>query len=426
MEKTLWTYTFGCKVNQFDTSQMELDVSQDSRWRINDKTKEPNAVLINTCTVTESADKQARQLVRRIQRKHPEAKVVVTGCYAQSRPQDFENLGVTSIIPMKEQAKLGESLDLDKNHAKEMKELPTVFRRTRAFLKMQDGCNAYCSFCILPYVRGRSRSIELEKIIELAQSYETHHYSELIVTGTHIGTYGRDLNPRMKLAEALQQMLDETESINMRISSLEPTTLTPDIIRLSRNNERIMPHFHIPMQSGCDSVLRRMNRKNTVENYVSRVTKLSESKPNMGLGADVIVGFCGETDSEFEQTRSVVAQLPFTYLHVFPYSPRPDTKASGFEDTVPVEEKKRRVHVLRQIAKQKSKAFCEKHQGRTVPVLLEKKRDEDGKITGHTHNYIRVKVDGPDRLMEMQVDVKLADLFENNSGDSFGMYGEVV
>lgn len=420
----MWTYTFGCKVNQFDTSKIELDTSSDHDWVINRRSQSPQAVVINTCTVTESADKQARQLVRRIKRNHPEAKLIVTGCYAESRPEDFTKYGVTT-VPIRQQHQISDHLGISQAKPKPLVELPTIIKRTRASLKMQDGCNAYCSFCILPYVRGRSKSIELPALVKLAQSYESHGYLELIVTGTHIGAYGRDLSPRLRFSDALKAILDATKHIEIRISSLEPTTLTPDIIKLFGESSRILPHFHIPMQSGSDTVLKRMNRKNRVQNYADRIEKLSNQRPDTAIGADVIVGYCGETQEEFEETRSVIEKLPLTYLHVFPYSGRPGTKAVSMEDNVPVAEKRRRVSVLRAISEKKSAQFYQQHLGKEMPVLLEKKRDARGRIMGHTSNYIPVAVEGHDRLMETKPLVKLLAL-ERNDQNELSVCGQMV
>lgn len=417
-KKTLKTYTFGCKVNWFDSAQVESAVSQFKTWDIDPKSKNPDAVLINTCTVTESADKQARQLIRKINRDHPQAKIIVTGCYAEADSQRISQMpGVTDVVAIKDRPKINESLGLPSLTEKDaFKTMAQTSQRTRAYLKMQDGCNAYCAFCVLPYVRGRSRSIDIKTLIELAQSYENHGYKEMIITGTHVGSYGRDLSPRMTFAKALDHILKETDAIRLKISSLEPTTLTPEFIKLMDGNLRIAPHFHIPMQSGSDDVLKRMNRKNKAQNFNERIIALSKTQDDVCIGTDVIVGFCGETEKDFQASYDALRDLPINYFHVFPYSGRPGTRAENvFMDDVAPQVKKERVKVLRELSFQKQTEFYRRFENTTEKILVEKKRDVEGYLQGQTTRYVRVKIKGHDRLQEKEVDVKLSQLNKQNT-----------
>lgn len=424
-EKIIHTYTFGCKVNWFDTSSIERLLEKDGHGKVDDsQTLIPDTVVINSCTVTEAADKQARQLIRKVSRKHPDAKIVVTGCYAQSKPKEIQEMpGVSHVVSLNDQYKLPQLLGWNEEVKQEF--LPVYSKRTRANLKLQNGCNAYCSFCILPYIRGRSTSIALEHIVEQAKFYAAQGHHELVLTGTHIGGWGRDLNPRRRFSEAVQAILDAVPHMNVRISSLEPTTLTPDLIKVIRNNPRIQPHFHIPLQSGSETVLRRMNRKYKVKNFRDRIEALFAAQENVSIGTDVIVGYPGETDEEFEQTRSLLEQLPINYFHVFPYSPRPGTKANSLVDDVKFEVKKERVRILREMSRQMRLKFFQRFVGKNEKVFVEKGRDENGKLCGITPHYIQVRFDGGDRLMGSEIDVKLTKIEKSHRDEDF-MAGMVL
>ncbi len=370
----------------------------------------PDVVVINTCTVTSSADRQARQLLRRVHREHPDAKIVVTGCYGEREPERLQKFeGVTQVLPITKQTMLPQVLGWE-----EKETVPPMMERftfqTRAVLKMQDGCNAYCSFCVLPYVRGRSRSLPLSDLVRQAKGFVQSGHREIIVTGTHLGAYGRDLHPRLRFSDALRSIADASPNHFVRISSLEPTTLTPDFIRVVSERPNIRPHFHIPLQSGSDSVLRRMNRKYKVHHYRQRIEALAKVRETLGIGADVIAGFPGETEAEFNETVCVVQELPITYLHVFPYSPRSGTRASMWSDDVPHAVKKERVHCLLEIGRRKRRDFHSRFLGKTVPVLVEKTRDIKNRLTGYSPHYMAVRLEGPDRLMEREVAVRILSL----------------
>jgi threonylcarbamoyladenosine tRNA methylthiotransferase MtaB len=424
-ENIIHTYTFGCKVNWYDTSSIERLLEKDGHGKVDDsQSMTPDTVVINSCTVTNAADKQARQLIRKVSRKHPNAKIVVTGCYAQSKPQEIKEMpGVSHVVAINDQYKLPQMLGWNEDVKEEF--LPVYSKRTRANLKLQNGCNAYCSFCILPYIRGRSTSIALENILEQAKFYEAQGHHEMVLTGTHVGGWGRDLNPRRRFSEAVQAILDAVPTMNLRISSLEPTTLTPDLIKVVRNNPRIQPHFHIPLQSGSDSVLRRMNRKYKIKNFRDRIEALFAAQKNVSIGTDVIVGYPGETEEEFQQTFDLLSELPINYFHVFPYSPRPGTKANTLVDDVSADVKKQRVRLLRNLSQKKRFAFFGIFQGTQEKIVVGKGRDENGMLRGITPHYIPVHFDGGDRLMGCEIEVELMDIRKSKQDEDY-MIGRVI
>ncbi len=379
----------------------------------------PDVVIVNTCTVTSSADRQARQLLRKIHREHPDARIVVTGCYAQADAKAVRAIaGVTHVIPMREQTRIPELLGLDRT-----RKIPAEVRfanRTRAFLKLQDGCNSYCSFCVLPFIRGRSRSWPLEELTNRARAFEQAGFREIVVTGTHVGAFGRDLKPKLRFSDALRGISEAVPDTAIRVSSLEPAALTPDVLRAVRDLPRIRPHFHVPFQSGSDRILERMNRKYRAETFAERVGALVQTRPRMGLGTDVIVGFPGETDEDFELTIRWIERLPVTFLHVFRFSARPGTRAAALDGAVAEPVKYARMKRLIALGEEKRRAFHESFVGSVQPVLVENKRDEGNRLAGYTPHYIPVRIQGPDELMGREIDVRLI----RREGES--VMGEVI
>ena len=397
----LWTYTFGCKVNQADTAYLENSLAQSTGCEVNQDTP-PDTILINTCTVTASADRQARRLIRRLHRMYPESKVVVTGCYAQAKPHEVSQLeGVHTVLPLAGQRAFVERW----GGAPLSGAFFPQTKKTRLNLKLQDGCNAYCSFCILPYVRGRSRSIDPE-LLEAAARDAREKFHEIVLTGTHLAGYGRDLSPRLRLSDIVRRILAAAPGMFARISSLEPTGLTPDFIRLVSQEKRIRPHFHIPLQSASAKVLRRMNRKYTAKNFHDRILALHAASRDPMIGTDVIVGFPGETAADFEETYRFLEALPLTQIHVFPYSPREGTRASAWEDDVPFAEKKARVHRLMALSRRKKLDFLSAFVGRVEPVLVELHEDAQGRLKGHNPHHALVHFAGPARLKQREVEVR--------------------
>ncbi|MFH1263374.1 MAG: tRNA (N(6)-L-threonylcarbamoyladenosine(37)-C(2))-methylthiotransferase MtaB [Pseudomonadota bacterium] len=406
--KTVRMYTFGCKVNQFDTSAMETLLRGTGRFEIREDSESPDVVVVNTCTVTAEADRQARQLIRRIHRTHPEAKIVVTGCYAESEPDLFRDMeGVDAVLSIAEQRRLpvllGEEAPADGTL------LVVDSSRTRATLKMQDGCNAYCSFCILPYLRGRSRSVSLEELRSAAKGLSERGFREIVVTGVHLAAYGRDLKPQIRLSDALKAISVAAPGLAIRVSSLEPAGITPDFLNAIESLP-IQPHFHIPLQSGSDAVLRRMNRKHTSKAYGERVRSIAKVRPEAAIGADVIVGFPGESRADFEETVRFIRALPISYLHVFSFSARPGTKAAEFENDVPGTERAERVKILRGLGFERRREFYGRFFGTVQKVLIERKRDRDGLLTGYTPHYVAIHLPGGDSLMGTEVPVRLGKI----------------
>lgn len=384
----------------------------------------PNVVVINTCTVTAEADRQARQTIRRIHREHPDAEIVVTGCYSESQPETFQDVeGVSHIVPISEQRRLPEILGADSFVEEEV--VVADFSKTRGMLKMQEGCNSFCAYCILPYVRGRSRSIPLSDVCSAARELVAKGRREIVLTGTHIGSYGKDLTPRTRLSHALATLLEAAPKAAFRVSSIEPEALTPDVIRLFRSEDRIHPHFHVPLQSGSDSVLARMNRKQSARMYEERIEELALARENVAIGADVIVGFPGESQEEFQATLDLVEKLPIVYLHVFPFSSRPKTEAAKLPDDVSPREKKERVGLLRKLGFEKRNRFFQTFLGTVQTVLVEQKRDREGLLMGHTPHYLPVRFEGENSLMGEEVGVRLGSI-RGESPELLRVVGERV
>ncbi|MCB1198193.1 MAG: tRNA (N(6)-L-threonylcarbamoyladenosine(37)-C(2))-methylthiotransferase MtaB [Deltaproteobacteria bacterium] len=424
--KNVHTYTFGCKVNFFDTTQLEAILRDAGSAKIDAaKISKPDAVVVNTCTVTENADKQANQLIRKIKREHPETKIVVTGCYAQANGDEIASMPeVDHVVSFSEQMQLPSALGWEDKRTSLT--LPIVkSNRTRANVKIQDGCKAYCSYCILPYVRGKSQSVSLEHILQQVDGFVGDGHQEVVITGTHIAGYGRDFPKRKRLSDVLYAIYNQHPSLWIRISSLEPVGLTPDFIKAVSEIPTIRPHFHIPLQSGHDDVLKSMNRKYKTKHYQERIEKLVSTQPHVNIGTDVIVGYPGETKEQFLATCEFVKKMPITYLHVFPYSSRPGTKSASMQETVSINEKKKRVRTLMDIGKAKKQAFMQRFHQQIVPVMIEKNRTSLGWLKGITPHYISVHVQGNDRLMQQEVDVELVHLCTDQT---LGLYyqGRVV
>lgn len=410
--KNVHTYTFGCKVNYFDTTQLEANLAQDSDVIVDHaKTKSPDMIVVNTCTVTENADKQANQLLRKLHRNHPDAQIAVTGCYAQSHSDQIQNIeGVDHVVGFDQQSELNGLLGLKELSAQELPVVRT--HRTRANVKIQDGCKAYCSYCILPFVRGKSASTSMPRILQQVGSFVEDGHHEVVLTGTHIAGYGRDLRPRKRLSDVLKEIFRAHPSLWMRVSSLEPVGLTPDMIKAVGAIPTVRPHFHIPLQSGSDDVLKSMNRKYKTAHYRDRIEKLYATKEHMNIGSDVIVGYPGESQKHFDETYAFIESVPLSYLHVFPFSSRPGTKAAKLEETVSTAEKKKRVRDLIDLGASKQKAYMEPLQGQTRTLIVETKRTKDGLLKGVTPESVHVVFEGNDRLKGNEIEVVLTELMQ--------------
>ena len=394
-------FTLGCKLNFAETSTLGKILSGRGIMRAA-KGEKPDLCIVNTCSVTEMADKKGRRLIRSLATRYPEASIVVTGCYAQLKPDEVAALpGVDIVLGSNEKLLMAEYIDrwlIDKKKRTEVTPVFSIseFRpscergdRTRFFLKVQDGCNYFCTYCTIPYARGRSRSGVTEDLVNMAREAAAAGGKEIVITGVNIGEYGRDNGQDLF---TLLRRLDEVEGIERyRISSIEPNLLTEEIIRwIAEEARAFMPHFHIPLQSGSDAVLRLMNRRYDTSLFASRISAIRTMIPNAFIGVDIIAGARGETPQEWDKSLAFADSLDVTRYHVFPYSERPGTKALLLGDIVSQEEKHRRVGLLTKLSDKKMESFMKKSLGSVRPVLWEQPSGE-GRMHGLTDNYLRVE-----------------------------------
>jgi threonylcarbamoyladenosine tRNA methylthiotransferase MtaB len=410
---------FGCRATQADGAAIERQLLDRGLARA-DSATQAEVVVLNTCTVTASADQDARAAIRRIHRENPDAQILVTGCYAQRAPQEISALpGVSVVVGNSHKHKLADYVLTPMNSAfvpitqigaseanviigdifahTELTAAPvfdgTGFDKTRPNLKVQDGCNNRCSFCIIPYVRGRSRSLQLDHILREVNALVANGYHEIVLSGINLGRWGRELTPRTSFASMLSAILEQTQIEKLRISSVEPMDWTNEVIELVASSPRICKHAHVPLQSGSDKILRKMHRKYRPWHYADRIERIRRAMPDAAIGADVMVGFPGETEDDFEQTRAFVERLPFTYLHVFTYSSRPGTPSADTPEQVPVQLARERNRILRELMTNKKRVFMESFIGREVPAITLTHFD-GGYTEALTDNYLKLRVRG--------------------------------
>lgn len=417
-------YTLGCKLNFSETSTIgkilkEAGVRTVRRGEIAD------ICVVNTCSVTEVADKKCRQAIHRLVKRHPGAFVVVTGCYAQLKPEEVAKIEGVDIVVGAEQKKdlLNYLGDLTKHEEGESftsatKDIrtfvPSCSRgdRTRYFLKVQDGCDYFCSYCTIPFARGRSRNGDVASMVRQVENAVKEGGKEVVLTGVNIGDFGKSTGETFF---DLVKALDEVEGVERyRISSIEPNLLTDEIIEFAAQSKRFMPHFHIPLQSGSDAVLKLMRRRYDTALFAGKVRKIKELIPDCFIGVDVIVGTRGETEELFDEAYEFIKSLDITQLHVFSYSERPGTQALKIEHVVSPEEKHRRSRLLLELSEEKTRNFYKKYIGREMEVLMEKSK-AGMPMHGFTKNYIRVELPSDDRLDNQIVKVKLGDFNEDGS-----------
>ncbi len=398
-------HTLGCKLNFSETSALSRQLEGEGFEKKSfDDTAD--VYVINTCSVTDNADKECRQLVRRIQRRAPESLVVITGCYAQLKPKEIANIkGVDLVLGAAEKFNIGQHLkeltkgDSAKISSCDIEEVSgfhasySLADRTRTFLKVQDGCDYNCSFCTIPMARGKSRSDSIQNVINNAKELAGKGAKEIVLTGVNLGDFGKGPEG-VKLHEEnfyeLIQQLDEVDGIErFRISSIEPNLLTEDIIRFVAESQRFMPHFHIPLQSGSNKILGAMRRRYRRDLYAERVAMIKSLMPHCAIGVDVIVGFPGESEEDFAETFEFLHGLDVSYLHVFTYSERDSTKALEIQPVVPVNKRHERNKTLRNLSFLKMQYFTQQHAGEMREVLFEE-ADKNGMMEGYTDNYIRV------------------------------------
>jgi threonylcarbamoyladenosine tRNA methylthiotransferase MtaB len=400
-----WIKNFGCRASQADGAAIEAGLAAKGLAAVSESA-DADVLVLNTCTVTSTADDEVRQTVRRLHRESPNARILITGCYAQRAPQELAALpGVSLVVGNSHKTKIPDFVsDRLLNGAVPYHgqiEIGDIFQqhdflsapvedalgdRTRPNLKIQDGCNNRCSFCIIPFVRGRSRSSPAEQVISQVRSLAAR-YKEVVLSGINLGRWGRDFEGRTRLVDLVRTLLAETAIERLRLSSVEPMDFSDDLLSLMADSPRIAKHVHAPLQSGSDTVLRRMHRKYRPRHYADRIWKARALMPDCAVGADVMTGFPGETDEEFEQSRAFIESLPFTYLHVFTYSERPGTPAADLSQ-VPVPIRKHRTKILRDLAAQKNLEFRRAMIGKTVSAVTL----DNGALT---ENYLKIKLATP-------------------------------
>ncbi len=422
-------HTFGCKLNFAETSTIARSFTDRGYETVKDR-EQADLLVINTCTVTENAEKKCKSLIRQSRKKNPNIKIALVGCYAQLRPDDTKMYeGVDYVLGNEEKYHLVDHVEQeygncyiqagDINQSKVFSPSYSLGDRTRSFFKIQDGCDYFCTFCAIPYARGRSRSDSVENLVREAQLIANQGTQELILTGVNIGTFGE--KDGSSLFELLKE-LEKVEGINrIRISSIEPNLLSDDIIKLSNQSKVIMPHFHIPLQSGSDKILSQMKRRYRREVFADRVLKIKELMPQACVAADVIIGFPGETDEDFQNTYDFINQLPISYLHVFTYSDRPEAKASTFTHKVDAHVKKQRSEKLHFLGRRKGRLFHKENFATEQKVLWEG-NEKKGYLHGFTENYIQIQTKYKKELINQITAIKLDNLDEN--GDFLINFGK--
>jgi len=412
--------TLGCKVNQYESAGITEALLRHGHSLV-PFSDMADIYIVNTCTVTGKTDYQSRQLIRRAHRTNPAASIIVTGCYAQTAPEKLAGLpGVTLVVGSERKEDIPDLIKggLNTTHEVMVSNIadkkdfsglcPTSFPgHTRAYLKIQDGCNAFCSYCIIPYARGRSRSLPEVDVLERVANLSAAGYREIILSGIHLGMYGYDLAPGSNLLSLLRKIEAQGKVERLRISSIEPMEVSDELVGHIKDSQIICRHLHIPLQSGDNSVLKSMKRVYTRTQFRNRIARILDSIPGIAVGIDVMVGFPGEGDNEFHATKELIAGMDVAYLHVFPYSPRHGTEAFGLAAKVSEPVKKERGAILREIGRKKRFDFHRRFVGQRLAVLIEDTRDrETGLMKGFSDNYVPVLLtDGDDSLANRIVDI---------------------
>jgi threonylcarbamoyladenosine tRNA methylthiotransferase MtaB len=422
--------TLGCRTNQHDTAEMQTLLEKEGFVIVNQREK-ADAYVINTCTVTQKSDTSSRQAVKKSLELNPDALVVFTGCYAQLNPEEAaalpgldlvlgnaDKLEIAKLLKAKlrlwKKSEITEIVMSDIHKKRIFRTIPVKSFQgiTKAFIKVQTGCNEKCSFCTVVRARGKSVSDNRGNILNNIQEAINADFKEITLTGINLGTWGMDTGETF--SSLVQDIIQLPGDFRVRLSSINPMEIDNDLIRLIAETEKICSHLHIPLQSGDNKILKQMRRNYTREQYIEVIHRAVNTIPNLGLGADVIVGFPGETDVAFENTRKLIEELPFSYLHVFSYSPRRGTEANDYKDDIPGNIKKERNKILTQLIKEKGLEFRNKSLNTIATVLIENQRDKNnGKLKGHTDNYIPISLDGPDPLKNCLIPITLQNISGN-------------
>lgn len=416
-------YTLGCKVNQYETEAM-LELFEKEGYQKAETEDYADVYVINTCTVTHMSDRKSRQYIRRMKKKNPDAIIAVVGCYSQVSPEEILSIEeVNLVMGTNDRKQIVEEVkkidatkkvstvdDIMKVKAFEEIEINKTNGKTRAFMKIQDGCDRYCSYCIIPYARGRVRSRDLESIINEVKTLAENGYKEVVLTGIHVASYGKDIKDKdIKLLDVIKQINDIDGIERIRLSSVEPILFTDEFVEAISTMDKVCPHYHLSLQSGCDETLKRMRRRYTTEEYKIILDRLRAEIPNVSITTDVIVGFPGETDEEFEKTYEYLKEIELTHMHVFKYSPRKGTPAATMENQVDPNKKHDRSEKLLELNRENFKKFGQKMLNKEFNVLFEQKVG-DNKYEGLTENYVKVLVKSENNISEQILKVKIVDI----------------
>jgi threonylcarbamoyladenosine tRNA methylthiotransferase MtaB len=417
-------YTLGCKVNQYETEAMLEMFKKDGYTQV-DSEEFADVYVINTCTVTHMSDRKSRQYIRRMKKKNPEAIIAVVGCYSQVSPEEILEIEeVNLVMGTNERRQIVEEIkkldaskkastvdDIMKVRAFEEIEINQANGRTRAFMKIQDGCDRFCSYCIIPYARGgKVRSRDLESVVNEAKKLADNGYTEIVLTGIHVASYGKDVSEAEINLLSVIKAINEIEGVKrIRLSSVEPLLMTDEFIDTVSKMSKVCPHYHLSLQSGCDETLKRMNRRYTTEEYKEIVYKLREKMPNVAITTDVIVGFPGETNDEFNKTYKFLSDIELSQMHVFKYSPRKGTPAATMENQIDPQMKQLRSDKLIELNKKNFNKFATRFIGEEFEVLFEQNIG-DNKYEGLTPNYIRVVVESNEDIHGKIIKTKITDV----------------
>ncbi len=398
--------TLGCKVNQFESEGISNYLIQNG-WNLSET--KPDVCIINTCTVTGNATNQSKSLINKIIKNHKASRVIVTGCYAQAESDEIKEIsGVTDVIGHFDKQQIPDLILKSIEHTditndtenKFFKEMPAASygSRTRPFLKIQDGCDSFCTYCIVPYARGRSRSMPFNKVIKTIKDYKQNGYLETVISGIHVGKYGYDLESKTNLTDLLETITDKRLIDRVRLGSIEPTEIDNRLLEIVKNSDIVCKHIHIPLQSGDSGILKQMGRPYDREFYKDLILKIKDLIPDISIGTDIMVGFPGESESEYQNSYDLINELPISYIHVFPFSKRKGTKAYDLEDNLSKNELKLRCDKLRSLGQDKKTDFIKNFSKRSMDVLIERKRNsKTGLLKGITSNYINIHFDGDDK-----------------------------
>ncbi|WP_226526396.1 tRNA (N(6)-L-threonylcarbamoyladenosine(37)-C(2))-methylthiotransferase MtaB [Metabacillus niabensis] len=421
---TVAFHTLGCKVNHYETEAI-WQLFKEAGYERTEYERIADVYVINTCTVTNTGDKKSRQVIRRAIRKNPDGVICVTGCYAQTSPAEIMAIpGVDIVVGTQDRVKMLEYIEqfkkerqpingvrnIMKTRVYEELDVPSFTDRTRASLKIQEGCNNFCTFCIIPWARGLMRSRDPKEVVAQAQQLVNAGYKEIVLTGIHTGGYGEDLKD-YNLAMLLRDLDEQVEGLKrIRISSIEASQISDEVIEVLKKSDKVVRHLHIPIQSGSDTVLKRMRRKYTMEFFAERLDRLKEALPGLAITSDVIVGFPGETEEEFMETYNFIKKYKFSELHVFPYSKRTGTPAARMDDQIDEEIKNNRVHRLIELSNQLAKEYSSQFENEVLEVIPEERYKEEQNedlYVGYTDNYLKVVLPANEEMVGKIVKVKI-------------------